>query len=68
MNEIAVVDTSYLRESAREIGSLLKDAHNARMAEVSALLSIQGTVRMGLESANALEGSQGLGEGVDYSA
>ena len=41
MNGIASVDTGYIRQSAAEIGNILKDAVNAQMQEVTDILTIQ---------------------------
>ena len=67
MNGIAPVDTGYIRQSAQEVGNLIKSAHNAQMAEVTTLLSMQGTAKAGIELANSV-GEFGIGTNVDIIA
>lgn len=38
---ITPVDTGYLRQSAQEIGGMLKDAVSAQLEEVNSLLQLQ---------------------------
>ena len=60
MNSVTPVDTNYLRDSAKEVGNLIKGAHNAQMAEVTTFLSMQATAQTGLAMANSV-GSNQLG-------
>ena len=41
MNGVAPIDTGYIRQSAAEIGNVLKDAVNAQMQEVNDIMAVQ---------------------------
>jgi|GEM_PF-1648658 len=56
---IALVDTTYLRQSAQEIGGILKDAVSAQLAEVEDILSLQAQTVQAAETLNMMDSSLG---------
>ncbi len=66
MDKITPIDTGYIRESVKDIGDLLQNVQSARMAEISALISMTATARTGLELVNAMDSASGLGGNVDF--
>ena len=63
-NEAAEVATGYLRESAKEVGDILKEAHNARMQEVNSLLTLQAQMNAAVQSVNLMDATA---EGFNFS-
>jgi len=55
LTEIAPVDTGYIRQSAQEIGGILKEAVTAQISEVEDILAIQAETVQAAETINMLE-------------
>ncbi|MBC8278688.1 MAG: hypothetical protein H8E46_10695 [FCB group bacterium] len=47
------VDTGYLRQSAQEIGGLIKDAVSAQLEEVNSLLEMQAQIAQASQAVDA---------------
>lgn len=64
LNGVAPVDTSYIRQSAMEIGNVLKDAVGAQMEEVNSILSLQAQYADAVATMNSaadmMEASSGM--------
>lgn len=60
-NGIAPVDTGYLRQSAQEVGGMIKDAVSEQMEEVNSLLEMQAQASQATQTINDYEDTYNSG-------